>query len=349
MKKILALTAVMVLVLAGCGSSDSSDNGKSIGFVSDTGGINDKSFNQGTWEGIKKYADENGVDASYIETKEASQYEQNLNASAADHDVVVAAGFTFAAPIYNAATANPDTDFILIDAEPTDANGDVQELDNVHSYLFSEQEAGYLVGYVAGKQTKTDKVGFIGGMQSPPVQKFGYGYIQGVQAANPDASVEFNYVGSFDDVAKGKTVAATMYSKGVDIIFGAAGGVNTGIIEAAKEEVSKGNEDWFIGVDRDMYDDGKYDGDKSLVLTSAVKNVGKAAEEGVTAHYDGSFEKGTTTLTFKDGGVGLPDENPNLDESVVEEAKSSLEKAGDIAETKEDLDKNLEITVNGKY
>ncbi len=349
MKKILALTAVMVLVLAGCGSSDSAGNGKSIGFVTDTGGINDKSFNQGTWEGIQKYSEENGIDASYIETKESSQYEQNLNASAADNDIVIAAGFTFASPIYNAANANPDTDFVLIDAEPTDTNGDVQELDNVHSYLFSEQEAGYLVGYIAGKETKTDQVGFIGGMQSPPVQKFGYGFVQGVQAANKKATVEFNYVGSFDDVAKGKTTAATMYSKGVDIIFGAAGGVNTGIIEAAKEEVSKGNEDWFIGVDRDMYDDGKYDGDKSLVMTSAVKNVGKAAQEGIKAHYDGDFKKGTTTLTFEDDGVGLPDENPNLDGSVVEDAKSSLEKAGDLATTKKDLDKDLKIEVNGKY
>ncbi len=351
MKKILSLITVMVLVLAGCGSTDSNsgEDTKAIGFVTDTGGINDKSFNQGTWEGIESYAKENGIETSYVESKEASQYEANLTAEAQKSDVVVAAGYTFAGDVYNVAKANPDTDFVLIDAEPTNASDEVEELDNVHSYLFNEQEAGFLAGYVAGKQTKTNKVGFIGGIQSPPVQRFGYGFVEGVQTANDKAEVEYNYAGTFDDVSKGKTTATTMFSNGADIIFGAAGGVNAGIVEATKDQIAKGNEVWMIGVDRDAYEDGIYEDGKSLMLTSAMKNVGNAAVEGLKAHYDGSFAAGKTVLGYDEGGVGLPEKNPNLDDALVKEAQDALTKAGDIVATKEDLDKVLTIKVNGEY
>ncbi len=349
MKKLLSLTVMMVLVLAGCGSSDADSSAETIGFVSDTGGINDKSFNQGTWEGVEAYGEENDYKTGYIETKDASQIEQNLSASATQNNVVVAAGFTFANPVFNVAKANPDTDFILIDAEPTNAEGEVEELDNVHSYLFNEQESGYLVGYVAGKMTETNHVGFIGGMQSPPVQKFGYGFVAGAQAANPEVTIDYNYTGTFSDVGIGKTTAQTMYSKGADIIFGAAGGVNSGIIEAAKEERQKDNNVWVIGVDRDMYEDGLYDEDKSLTLTSAMKMVNVAAAEGLEDHFSGNFGAGATTLGFAEDGVGLPEENPNLDQAIVDEALDALKSADDIPATKDDLESILEVKVNGEY
>ncbi len=349
MKKLLSLTLMMVLVLAGCGSTDSESSTESIGFVSDTGGINDKSFNQGTWEGVEAYGEENGYETSYIETKDASQIEQNLSASAAQNNVVVAAGFTFANPVYNIAQANPDTDFILIDAEPTDENDEVVELDNVHAYLFNEQESGYLVGYVAGKMTETNHIGFIGGMQSPPVQKFGYGFVAGAQAANKDVTIDYNYTGTFSDVGIGKTTAQTMYSKGADIIFGAAGGVNSGIIEAAKEERQDDNNVWVIGVDRDMYEDGLYNDTDSLILTSAMKMVDVAATQGLEDHFNGNFGSGATTLGFAEDGVGLPEENKNLDQSVVDEALDALKSASDIPASKDDLDSILEVEVNGEY
>ncbi len=350
MKKVLTLITIMVVALVGCGADNGANaSGKQIGFVTDVGGINDKSFNQGTWEGIEAYAKENDIATAYIESKEASQYETNLTAQAQKSDVVVAAGYTFASPVYNVAQANPDTDFVLIDAEPTDENDKVQKLDNVHSYLFNEQEAGFLAGYVAGKETKTNKVGFIGGIQSPPVERFGIGFVNGVQAANNQASVEYNYSGSFEDVGIGKTTASTMYSKGVDVIFGAAGGVNAGIVEATRDEISKGNSAWMIGVDRDAYEDGIYAEGKSLMLTSAMKNVGNAAVAGLKAHYEGTFASGTTILGSKEDGVGLPKENPNVDAKLVEEAYNALEKSGDVAATKEDLDSILKINVNGKY
>ncbi len=348
MKKLLALITVFIVVLAGCGSSESEETKDTAWFVTDTGGINDKSFNQGTWEGLQQYAEDNNIKVGYTETKDQSQTEQNLMAAAANNDIVVAAGFVAATPVYKAAQANPDTNFILIDTEPTDDSGEVVELDNIHSYLFAEEEAGFLVGYVAGKQTKTDVVGYIGGMKNPPVQRFGLGYVQGVQAANPDAEVLYNYTGSFDNVALGKTTAQTMYSKDADIIFTAAGGVNAGVVEAAKDERNKDNQDaWVIGVDRDMYEDGLYNDTDSVILTSAVKQVGEAAYKGLELQFSGNFAGGVDSLGIEENGVGLPEENPNLDQSIVDEAYEALE-TNDIVSTTDDVEKMLEITVTGE-
>ncbi len=346
MKKILGLITLFILVLAGCGADSSSEEAQSAWLVTDTGGINDKSFNQGTWEGLQQYADDNDIEIGYTETKDQSQTEQNLTAAAANSDIVIAAGYTAATPVYNAAVANPDTDFVIIDSEPTDENGEVVELDNIHSYLFKEQEAGYLVGYIAGMQTESNVVGFVGGMKNPPVQRFGLGYVQGVEAANPDAEVLYNYTGSFDNVSLGKTTAASMYAKGADIVFTAAGGVNAGVVEAAKDEIAKDNEVWVIGVDRDMYEDGIYDGDKSVILTSAVKQVGQAAYDALTLEFEGNFEGGVDNLGLAEEGVGLPEENPNLDQSVVDDAYASLEGA-DVKDTVDDVEASLGIKVSG--
>ncbi len=354
MKKILSLLVVTILVLAGC-SGEPAEKSK-IGFVTDTGGINDKSFNQGTYEGIQKYASENDMpDPIYIESKEASQYEANLTKMAQDTEVVVAAGYPFEVPIYNVAKANPDTNFVLIDGEPRESvDGEAVELDNVSSYMFKEQEAGYLVGYIAGKTTKTDHVGFIGGIESPPVQRFGFGYIEGVNDANPDAVVEYQYAGSFDDTAKGKQLADIMYGQGADIVFSCAGGVNAGIIQSAVEKSQKGEEVWVIGVDRDMYEDGKYQdsegNDQSVILTSAVKEVGVAAAEGVASHFDGNFKSGVQTLGLEEEGVGIPDENPNLEDDIAKEAIEATEKRiekGALPTKSEEVD--VDIKVNGKY
>ncbi len=347
MKKLLSLISLFIFVLAGCGADSENESAESAWLVTDTGGINDKSFNQGTWEGMQQYAEENDIEVGYTETKDQSQTEQNLNAAAANNDIVVAAGFTSANPVYKSATANPDTDFIIIDSEPADDNGDSVELDNVLTYLFKEQEAGYLVGYIAGQQTESDLVGFIGGMQNPPVQRFGLGFVQGVEASNPDAEVLYNYTGSFDNVSLGKTTAQTMYSKGADIVFTAAGGVNAGVVEAAKDERNKDNDAWVIGVDRDMYEDGLYDGENSVILTSAVKNVGQAAYDGLTQEFDGSFTGGVENLGLAEEGVELPEENPNLDQSLVDDAYKALEKA-DVKSTVEETESAISITVTGE-
>lgn len=364
MKKLMAILSVAVITLTGCataaGTSEFAgacdENDPVIGFVTDTGGINDKSFNQGTWEGIEEYCATAGVGATFIESSDSSQVKTNLEQMTATEgiEVIVGSGFNFANDMYEVASANPDTNYVIIDAEPTNPEtGEVEPLDNVVSYLFNEQEAGYLVGYIAGMTTETNRVGFIGGQEIPPVQKFGWGYVQGVNAANPDATVDYQYAGTFDDANQGNTIANTMIGQGSDIIFASAGGTNDGIVKAGIDSTVNGSPISIIGVDRDMYDEGLYtdaDGNEaSVILTSAVKMVGNAAMEGVAGNFDGNFPGGQTiTLGLAEEGVGVPAENPNLEGSVVEDANKSLEGAGELLVSADEVADATDVTINGK-
>lgn len=366
MKKLIALLIAGLLVLAGCTSAETTTETDAkpcevsgtteITLVTDTGGINDKSFNQGTWEGIEQYCTENpSIGATYIESTDAAQLETNLNTAANQSEVVVASGFNFATPMGNVAPDHPDTNFILIDAEPADAEGNPIQLDNVMSYYFAEEQAGYLVGFVAGTITNTNHIGFIGGEAIPPVNKFAYGYIQGAQAANPEIIVDIQYAETFNDQTKGQTMADAMYGGGCDIIFSAAGGTGIGAINSAVEKNKAGEEVWAIGVDIDQYQDGVYtapDGsEQSAVLTSAVKNVGQAAHAGLTAHFSGEFAGGTvTTLTIDEAGIGFPAENPNVDAALITEATDSLmANKENIASDLEGTEANITTaTINGE-
>ncbi|MFV0288827.1 MAG: BMP family protein [Mycoplasmatales bacterium] len=351
MKKIsfLAVLVFSIILLQGCGATTTptenvnpcnNDNVK-IGVLTDTGGLNDKSFNQGTWEGIQEYCTESSIGATTLESKQETDYIPNLTTltNTDGIEVVVAIGETLQNPVYEVAKDNPDTKYILIDGQPTDANEEIQPLDNVSSFLFNEQESGYLVGYIAGTMTETNKVGFVGGMEITPVQKFGWGFVQGVNAANPDCEVQYQYSGSFSDTSKGQQIAESMYGSGVDIIFSAAGGVNDGVLNSAKTRVKGGEKVWVIGVDRDMYEDGLYADEHSVILTSAVKKVGAAAKQGLEEVFNDEFKSGATTLGYKEDGVGLPEENPNItDETIITDAKASLE-ATDVADNLADTQK----------
>ncbi|WOO89623.1 BMP family ABC transporter substrate-binding protein [Mollicutes bacterium LVI A0078] len=364
MKKILSFLTIGIIVLSGCatatggyefdGACDSAE--PVIGFVTDAGGVNDKSFNQGTWEGIEKYCADNQVGATYVETADSSQLRDNLDlvASTEGIEVVVASGFVFANDLYSSAVSNPDTNYILIDAEPTNPEtGEVEKLDNVKSYYFNEQDAGYLVGYIAGSMTESNRVGFIGGLEIPPVQRFGYGFIQGVNESNPEATIDYQYAGTFDDANTGNTIAETMIGQGTDIIFVSAGSTNDGVLKAAIDNTVTGNKVSVIGVDRDMYNEGLYvdenGTEQSVILTSAIKIVGEAAIEGLESHFSGNFTAGTTTLGYEDGGIGLPESNPNVDQKLIEEAKQSLADKETVSVNKEDIESTIKVSINGKY
>lgn len=362
LKKLFALSAAVVLILTGCAapSKDSgSDSDTKVGLVTDTGGVNDKSFNQGTWEGVEKFSKETGADANYIESKKADEYASNLTNMAGKNDIVVAPGFTFESAVYITASENKDVKFVGVDFVPKDAKGKAVKLDNVQSLLFAEEQAGYLAGYVAGLQTTTNKVAFVGGLEIPPVQKFGWGFLAGVKDANPKAKVTFTYTGSFDDVSGGKTLGQQLYKNGVDIIFHAAGGTGAGVIEAAVEAYKGGNENaWVIGVDRDQYEDGKIPGtDHSIILTSALKKVDVITNKALTDISEGNFKSGEVTYTIKDDAVGLPEKNPNLtDEKALKSLDSQVKaiKAGDLTvpNTKSALTKYLggfTKNIDGKY
>ena len=347
MKKVFSLIAVVLsaaLIIVGCsskssnGNSSSNNSGLKIGVVTDEGGAKDKSFNQSNVETVKAWAEKNGGKAlNPIETKNQSDIAANLQNAAKASDVISLAGFYFEKELPKVADSFADKKFIFIDG--------VVQNKNVASVTFSEHEAGYLAGYAAALQSKTGKVGYIGGAKIPAVVKFGVGFVQGAKAAKKDIKVVYNYSGSFNDTNKGKTLAATMYDAGADVIFVAAGGTGSGSIKEAQERATKDLKEsgvvkhWIVGVDKDQYSEGVFkakdkdgkDVEKSVILTSAVKRIDVAVANILDAIKAGKFEGGTAKVfTIKEDGVGLPAENPNLSDDIKAKIKTVVEdlKAG---------------------
>ncbi|MDV4152482.1 BMP family ABC transporter substrate-binding protein [Clostridium sp. AL.422] len=329
-KKALAivLSALMVTGLVGCGNkSESAESDLKVGMVTDAGTIDDKSFNQGTWEGILKAKDELGVDTNYLKpvgTTEADYMKEIGNLYDTGYKFIVAPGFKFETAIFNAQDKYSDAKFVIIDGSPNNGKtGDerVEKVgDNSVAIFFAEEEAGFIAGVAASLELKEGDLGFIGGMEIPSVQKFNWGFQQGVKYANENLDTKMTlksenivYQGTFDNVAAGQQLAATMFDNGVKAIFTAAGGVGVGAINEAKARASAGKEAWIIGVDTDQYEDGKYDGDKSIILTSAMKRIDVATFNMIKDELDGNFQGGKTlTFDVKNDGVGLPENNPNL-------------------------------------
>jgi len=323
-KKIMQLfciTLVILLIASGCGTGavDTSGNQLKGILVTDSGGANDKSFNQGTNEGLFAYATahpDDWIASQAIESRGPHDYKPNLNSAADENDLVIAAGFLIQDDMLAAAKRNANRKFVGIDMDMSDIENAPS---NMHTYIFADEQSGFLAGVAAGLQTKTNKVGFIGGEPVPAVQKFGWGFISGVHASNPDAEILYEYAGSFNDVALGSQKGQAMFNTGIDVIFAVAGGTGIGVINEAMNQRQAGKDAWVIGVDRDQYEEGIMAGtDESVVLTSAVKRVGQAAQKALKEMTLGTFEGGVTTrLTIKDGAVGLAEKNPNLTPEIT--------------------------------
>ena len=337
-KKLIALTlsALMVTGLVGCGSkeegkADTTNKDFKVGMVTDAGTIDDKSFNQGTWEGILKAKEDLGVDTNYIKpagTTEADYMKEIGNLYDTGYKFIVTPGFKFETAIFNAQEKYTDAKFVIIDGSPNNGKeGDARQAkvgDNSVAVFFAEHEAGFVAGVATALELKEGELGFIGGMEIPAVQKFNWGFQQGVKYANDNLNTKMSikeenvvYQGSFDNVAAGQQLAATMYDNGVKAVFTAAGGVGVGAINEAKARATAGKEAWIIGVDVDQYSEGIYDGEKSIILTSAMKKIDTATFDIIKDELDGKFPGGQT-LTFdaKTGGVGIPEKNPNLSDET---------------------------------
>lgn len=383
-KKVISLLLVLVfsfsIALTGCGkqnegnapsdqateqpAQDNAQEGQTeepaapaeavkVGMATDSGTIDDKSFNQGTWEGIIRYSKEHAgaIEEKYLQPG-GEQHTDYLNAMSdlidTGHSIIVTPGFKFETAVNEAATNNPDVSFILIDGQTHNGDGNFVKHDNTVCVFFNEHEAGFLAGVAAALSTKTNKLGFIGGMEIPPVQKFGWGYQAGVAYANKTYGtqaeiVDYIFQGTFNDVAAGQTLAAGMYNKGADIIFHSAGGVGVGVFNEAKQRAEKGEEVYVIGVDVDQYETGKISSGKSVTLTSAVKGIDVAAYNYIDAKLNATFPGGEViTLGLKDNGVGIPKENPNLSEDVVKKVEEATQQVLDgkltIPATQEELD-----------
>ena len=316
-----------------------------VGMVTDAGTIDDKSFNQGTWEGIQKASKDLGVKSKYLKptgTTEADYVKEISNLNDAGFGLIVTPGFKFESAIFVAQDKYPKTKFVLIDGSPNNGVFDATRKEkvgpNTVSIFFAEHESGFLAGVASALQVKEGDFGFIGGMEIPPVQKFNWGFQQGVAYANQSLGTKVSmkpenviYQGTFNDVAAGQQLAAQMYDRGVKAIFTAAGGVGVGAINEAKARAAKGV--WIVGVDVDQYAQGIYSGDKSIILTSAMKRIDTAAYDMIKAEKEGKFPGGQT-LVFdaKKDGVGIPATNPNLSADVSTKVAAVLAdlKAGKI-------------------
>lgn len=325
-KKLLSLVLAGMMaagLMAGCakkpgaekpaGSTTSStaqegDGGYELALITDVGTIDDKSFNQGSWEGLKKYADENKIACKYYKPTEKSD-EACLNAIDLavknGAKLVVTPGFLFEYPIYEAQTKYPDVKFVIIDAAPVGKDKKVKIEKNVHSIFYAEEQAGYLAGYAAVKDGYR-KLGFMGGIAVPAVVKFGYGYVQGADAAakelglaKGDVTIKYTYVGNFDASPENAAKASAWYNEGTDCIFSCGGGVGNSVMKAA-ESAGK----VVIGVDVDQ------SAESETVITSATKNLGDSVYNAVASFYQDKFEGGVSvTLDAAQNGVRLPMEN----------------------------------------
>ncbi|HWK25114.1 MAG TPA: BMP family ABC transporter substrate-binding protein [Solirubrobacter sp.] len=315
MRRPLHLLAALLLaatctVVTACGSDDDSSSGggstssqstpapKSIkvGLVTDIGGLNDRSFNQLANEGLERAKSELGVDTRVLVSKANSDYVPNLSTLAQQkYDLVIGVGFLMADAMDTVASKFPDTKFAIIDVDATTLKNKPQ---NVSGALFKEQEAGYLVGYMAGLYLKDQGGGTassVGGQKIPPVDHYIAGYQAGVKAANPDAKVTNGYSQKFDDPAPCKELALNQIAQGAKVVFQVAGGCGLGALDAAKEKGVQA-----IGVDADQ----AYLG--SFIMTSALKKVDVAVIDEVKAVQGGTFKGGDNTVfDVKSGGVGF--------------------------------------------
>lgn len=282
-----------------------------IGLITDVGGVNDGSFNQSAWEGLQRAISELGVEANYLESKTDADYNPNIEAFVdEDYDLIICVGYMLADATRAAAEANPDVKFAIIDDATI-------ELDNVSCLMFKQEQASYLVGYVAGLMTEKDNIGFVIGMANENMNLFGYGYCAGALDANPDVTIQQFNANSFADSATGKTNANTAITNGADIVFHAAGATGLGVIEACQEAGV-----YAIGVDSDQSGIAP-----NTIITSAMKRVDNAVYDAVESLIAGTLESGIHTYDLPVGGVDIaPTQDLLTDEVVaaVEEVKTKI-------------------------
>lgn len=293
-----------------------------IAIVSSPSGVDDGSFNQDNYNGILAFIKDHPEATVTPVREESGDVAASIQAVAdivADYDVIVCCGFQFAG-IGTLAKDNPNTKFLLVDSNPTDAEGKEMKLDNVYAMTFKEEESGFFAGMAAAMHTKTNKVAVINGIAFPNNVNYQYGFMSGVNYANAKlgtkaeiveipsyagtdvtkANVGGNYVGSFSDEATGKVVGKALIDKGCDILFVAAGGSGNGVFTAAKEA----KDVKVIGCDVDQYNDGA-NGDSNIILTSVLKVMHLNVQRQLEAVLNGTFKGENALLGVQTDSTGF--------------------------------------------
>jgi basic membrane protein A len=316
------------------GASALKSQGIKIGLVTDVGGRGDQSFNDSALRGLELWAaGKKLIGSEYqpvtpaevaatipahlasrglaiepmpiiplvLQSKAQEDYEPNLQLLV-DRGVAlsVATGFLLEAAVLAVARRNLNAKFLLIDSPLIDSRGAPVSLPNVRTVVFREEQGSFLVGALAGLATQTGKIGFVGGMEIPLIKKFEAGFKAGVLTTRPSAARELlvAYTGSFDNVATGKQVAQDLLSKGVDVVFQAAGSDGLGAIQAVKEARDSGRQVYVIGVDSDQWHLAP-----TAVLTSMIKHVDLVVYLTIRDLVEGKFSAGNSALGLKEDAV----------------------------------------------
>ncbi|MCW2697700.1 MAG: basic rane lipoprotein [Modestobacter sp.] len=293
---------------SGSGGGGSSSDELKIGLAFDTGGRGDKSFNDSAYAGVEAAVETlGGTMADNVQTlspnDDASNRGELLTQLAEQgYDPIIAVGFNYDEIIADVAPDFPDTTFAQVDG----SNADGAKGDNVTGLLFAEEQGSFLAGVAAASKTETDRIGFVGGVQSPLIEKFQAGYVAGAKAVKPGITVDVSYLSPAGDFSgfgapdRGYSVAQGFYQNGADIVFHAAGGSGEGVFQAAVEAGKRA-----IGVDSDQYQTAPAD-QQAVIMTSMLKRVDNAVEEFITSFSEGSVEGGTdVTYDLESDGVGL--------------------------------------------
>ena len=302
MKKLFASILCLGMIFGATGCTSGGDDTYEIAMITDSGSVTDKSFNQSAYEGVKEFGEKNDISYKYYAPKDTDQAGLlSTIDDAVDNGakVVVTPGFNFSGALYQAQEKYPDVKFVTIDFEPQkDGSGETKVGDNTVSYLFSEQESGYVAGYAAVKEGYT-KLGFMGGMALPAVENYGVGYLQGASDAakemNVNVDVNYTYTGTFSESPDIKSKASSWYAGGTEVIFSCGGQICNSIF-AAGQEAGK----YTIGVDTDQ------SGESDTVITSALKDVKGATIEALNAYKKDKFQGGKTVTLKNTGGIVYP-------------------------------------------
>ena len=317
-KKLFALlmTAMMIVSLTACGGGDGEEAAAEnktykVGLVTDVGGVEDQSFNQSAWEGLQRAKEDFGVEINYLSSAADSDYAPNIETFVdEEYDLIISVGYLLADATRAAAEANEDVKFAIID------DSTCADLENVTCLTFKQEQASYLVGYVAGLMTEKNNIGLVLGMASDNMNLFGYGYCAGAIDANPEITIQQGNANSFGDPAMGSTLTTNYVTNGADIVFHAAGATGTGVISECQ---AKGI--MAIGVDSDQ----SYLA-PDTVITSALKRVDNAVYATVGELVDGTLEGGIAVFDITNEGVGIAETTDLLPDEVVEAVAEVEEK-----------------------
>lgn len=315
MKKLIALALVLLLsfALVACGGEKTPEETYEVIMVTDLGGIDDGSFNQGTWEGISRYCTEYNIAHTYlrpIEQTTAGYLASIEQAVSMGAKIILCPGYLFETAIFEAQEAYPEVKFVLIDGYPNDGNWDAgapvyNTTDNVYAITFAEQETGFLAGY-ASVMEGFRKLAFFGGMGVPAVMRFGYGFVEGAEYAAKElglapgeVEVKYWYSGDFDPSPTKLTAVSGWYETGTEVIFSCGGTIVENAIAAAESMEGK----YVIGVDVDQAHLSE------RIITSSMKNLGDVCYQQLDLFYNDSFVGGqNVVLGVVEGMVSLPDD-----------------------------------------